>query len=276
MRYLCSLDMVAGTHNSTQPAHQMPGYKLLLRVLALIGQSSEIWVLALDCRRIRTRVRSISSCGPRSPSLCGWRRALALRSFLLAQWASRTGMPSAALLLFGSSSVRHMMQSECHLCSCADVATGSRACQGPWTLSGCVHLGQPLRLQLLCSVEMLLDAPEIRRLPFVGEAIARRASEIPQARRCVLSTCHSQLVLCHAISSPFPAWPTDVHRLTGGCFASQGREGQWQQGAVSAAILAAEAAGALLLQLRCVPQAKRVKSSTLYHTGWITSACPCA
>lgn len=37
------------------------------------------------------------------------------------------------------------------------------------------------------SVVMLLDAPEIRRLPFVGEKIARRASEIPQARRCVFN-----------------------------------------------------------------------------------------
>jgi hypothetical protein len=37
---------------------------------------------------------------------------------------------------------------------------------------------------------MLLDAPEIRRLPFVGERIARQASQIPQARRCtVFSVC---------------------------------------------------------------------------------------
>lgn len=36
------------------------------------------------------------------------------------------------------------------------------------------------------SVEMLLDAPEIRRLPFVGERIARQAAQIPQARRCIV------------------------------------------------------------------------------------------
>jgi len=35
------------------------------------------------------------------------------------------------------------------------------------------------------SVEMLLDAPQLRSLPFVGERIAAQASQIPQARRCV-------------------------------------------------------------------------------------------
>lgn len=33
------------------------------------------------------------------------------------------------------------------------------------------------------SVEMLLDAPQLRSLPFVGERIAAQTSQIPQARR---------------------------------------------------------------------------------------------
>lgn len=47
-------------------------------------------------------------------------------------------------------------------------------------------LQQCSRVLCACSVEMLLDAPEIRRLPFVGERIARQAARIPQARRCIV------------------------------------------------------------------------------------------
>lgn len=45
------------------------------------------------------------------------------------------------------------------------------------------------------SVEMLLDAPEIRQLPLIGEEIARRASQIPQARRGVKDNGSKELFL---------------------------------------------------------------------------------
>jgi hypothetical protein len=53
--------------------------------------------------------------------------------------------------------------------------------------------GTTCLLPYACSVKMLLDAPEIRRLPFVGERIARQAAQIPQARRCTISSICSAL-----------------------------------------------------------------------------------